>query len=119
VTSPARLAASTAPRIAVVGGLTRSTLDWERAGAAIGVLVEHHDGNTSGSRATALAAMVRRADVVIAIAMPNSHNGVATARRVSADYGRGFVLVKRLSPSALGTAVADALAVARTAELAR
>lgn len=106
-------------RIAVVGGLTRSTLEWQRAGAAIGAIVEHHNGDTTGARAAALAAIVRRADVVIAIAMPNSHNAVATARRVSADHGRGFVLVKRLSPSALGAIVADALAVARTAELAR
>jgi hypothetical protein len=109
----------TTPRVAIVGGLSRSRLEWQRAGAAIGAIVEHHDGDTSGARAATLAAIVRRADVVIAIAMPNSHNGVATARRVSTDHGRAFVLVKRLSPSALGAIIADALALARTAELAR
>jgi Uncharacterized protein conserved in bacteria (DUF2325) len=119
VAASARLAAHAAPRIAVVGGLSRSTLEWERAGAAIGAIVEHHKGDTTGVRATTLAAIVRRADVVIAIAMPNSHNAVATARRISADFGRGFVLVKRLSPSSLGAVVADVLAVARTTELAR
>jgi hypothetical protein len=91
--------------------------DWERAGEALGMIVEHHDGDVAGVRASALAAIVRRADVVIAIAMPNSHNAVAIARRLSSDHRRGFVMVKRLSPSTLGSVVA--VAVARPRELSR
>jgi hypothetical protein len=112
-------AASPQKRVAVIGGLTRSTLDWERVGASLGVVVEHHDGDTTGQRATALASTVRRADVVIAILMPNSHNAVAIARRISAEHGQAFVLVKRLSPNTLGPVVADALALSRAVELAR
>jgi hypothetical protein len=108
-------------RIAIVGGLTRATSDWERAGEAMGAVVEHHDGNTKGSKATALAMMVRRADVVIALTIPNSHSGVSIARRVSTEAGRPFVLVKRLSPRALPGIVGEAVAFAqaRTADLRR
>ena len=107
------------PRIAVVGGLSRSNHDWERAGAAIGVVVEHHDGVAHGCRAATLAAIVQRADVVIAITMPNSHGAIAIARRIAMRCGSALVRVKRLSPSGLGPLVADALAIARTQELDR
>jgi len=107
------------PRVALIGGLTRGSFDWRRAGDAIGVELEHHDGNTAGNRSDALAAIVRRADVVITILIPNSHNGVALARRTAASQGRPFVLVKRLGPSALGRVVADALAQARAGQASR
>lgn len=107
------------PRIAVVGGLSRANHEWERAGRAIGVVVEHHDGDAHGCRAATLAAIVQRADVVIAITMPNSHGAIAIARRVASRWGRALVRVKRLSPHGLGPVVADALALARTHELAR
>lgn len=96
------------PRVAVIGGLTRATHDWERIGDAAGLQVEHHDGQTAGNRATTLAAMVRRADVVVAITIPNSHNAVAIARREAALAGVPYVLVKRLRPNELATLVADA-----------
>ncbi len=97
------------PRVAVVGGLTRAVRAWERAGAAIGVSVEHHDGVTAGGRAATLAAMVRRADIVVSITMPNSHGAVAIARREAASHGCVFVLVNRLRPHALPAIVAAAL----------
>jgi len=81
-------------------------------------MVEHHDGIASGARAPALAAIVRRADVVVAIMVPNSHNAIAIVRRVAASHGRVVLCVKHLRPSALGAVVADALALARTARLA-
>jgi hypothetical protein len=108
-------------RVAVIGGLTRATHEWTRAGEALGVHLEHHDGNTSGCRAATLAAMVRRADIVVAITIPNSHNAVAIARRTAANHGRVLRIVKRLSPSAIARVLADgiALASARPAQLAR
>ncbi len=109
----------TSLHVAVIGGLTRTSREWQRAGAALGVIVEHHDGITDGCRAAALAAMVRRADVVVTITVPNSHNAVAIARRVAESHGRVFLLVKRLSPRTLAAVVADALAVARAQELPR
>ena len=82
-------------RVAVVGGLTRATHEWTRAGEALGIHLEHHDGNTTGCRAATLAAMVRRADIVVAITIPNSHNAVAIARRTAANHGRVLRIVKR------------------------
>jgi hypothetical protein len=110
---------SSKPRIAVIGGLTRATHEWKRAGAALGVVIEHHDGNTTGHRAALLAAIVRRADVVVTMTIPNSHNGVAIARRTAAAHRRAFMLVKRMSPSTLATIIADVLALARIAVAAR
>jgi hypothetical protein len=98
-------------RIAVIGGLTRATHEWERAGSALGVVVEHHDGRTRGCRADTLAAMVRRADVVVTITIPNSHNAVAIARRVATLHGRTYVQLKRLRPNGLAAVIADALAL--------
>jgi hypothetical protein len=100
-------------RIAIVGGLTRATGEWERAGNELGVTVEHHDGNIGSSRASNLVSLVRRADVVVAITVPNSHNAVAIARRAATSHGRPFVLVKRLRPDGLADIVADALRLTR------
>lgn len=100
-------------RVAIIGGLTRATHEWERAGKALGIQLEHHDGRTHGSRAQTVAAMAKRAEVVITITIPNSHNGVAIARRAAALNGRVFVLVKRLRPSSLPQVISDALAAAR------
>jgi hypothetical protein len=104
--------------VAVIGGLTRATGEWERAGEAIGAIVEHHDGRASGSRAASLAAIASRADVVVTITVPNSHNAVAIARRVAASQHRVFVLVKRLRPSSLAALVSDALGCERTEAVA-
>jgi hypothetical protein len=112
-------AASRAPailRVAVIGGLTRATSDWQRAGDAIGAVVEHHDGRTAGHRAATIASIVSRADVVITITVPNSHNAVAIARRAAAAHHRPFILVKRLRPSSLADLVAEALANGRSAD---
>jgi hypothetical protein len=95
-------------RIAVIGGLTRATNEWRRAGAAIGAIVEHHDGQTAGSRAAALAAIVRRADVVVSILVPNSHGAVAIARRTAASHHRTFLLFKHLRPSGLAAVISAA-----------
>ncbi|MBV8755846.1 MAG: DUF2325 domain-containing protein [Deltaproteobacteria bacterium] len=103
----------------MIGGLSRSNHAWERAGAALGLVVEHHDGDAHGCRAATLAAIVQRADVVIAITMPNSHGAIAIARRVASRCGCALVRVNRLSPRGLGAVVTDALAIARTQELAR
>lgn len=97
-------------RVAVIGGLTRATSDWQRAGDPIGAVVEHHDGRTAGNRAATIASIVSRADVVIVITIPNSHNAVAIARRAAAAHHRPFILVKRLRPNSLAELVAEALA---------
>lgn len=110
---------TTPPRIAIVGGLTRATHEWERMGTELGLVVEHHDGRTHGHRAATLASIVRRADIVVAITIPNSHNAVSIARKTAALHGRAYVQVKRLRPNGLLALVVDALAIARTAELAR
>jgi hypothetical protein len=97
-------------RVAVVGGLTRATWEWEQAGEDAGIVVEHHDGRTHGARASTLAEMVRRADVVVTITIPNSHNAVSIARRIANANGRVFRLVKRLRPNGLAALVAEAVA---------
>jgi len=92
-------------KVAVIGGLSRAGRQWERAGNDLGVELEQHDGRRTGT----LAAVVRRADLVIAITLPNCHNAVVTARHVATAHGKTFVLVNRLSPSGLGAVVANAL----------
>ena len=106
---------SSALRVAVIGGLTRATDQWRRAGDAIGVRVEHHDGQSQGRRADNIEAIVRRADVVLVITDLNSHNGVAHARRSAIAHARPHLLVRRLRPDGLAAAIAEALATARPA----
>jgi hypothetical protein len=89
-------------RVAVVGGMTRAAELWSRAGDALGVELEHHDGRTSGRGAGEIAAAVRRAHVVVIITEPNSHGGVAVARRAAISAARPHLLVKRLRPGGLG-----------------
>jgi hypothetical protein len=48
-------------RVAVVGGLSRTGEQWSRAGQAIGVEVEQHDGRTHGRGSHDIVAAVRRA----------------------------------------------------------
>ena len=105
-------------RVAVIGGLTRATDQWRRAGRALGLQVEHHDGQSGGRRSDDIDAIVRRADVVLIITELNSHNGVAHARRGAVAHGRPHLLLRRLRPDGLAAAVADALAPARTARVA-
>jgi hypothetical protein len=105
-------------RVAVIGGLTRATDQWRRAGEAIGVEVEHHDGQSAGRRSGDIASIVRRADIVLIITDLNSHNGVAVARKSALAHARPHLLVKRLRPDGLASAIADALAVARTEKVA-
>ncbi|HEX3757715.1 MAG TPA: DUF2325 domain-containing protein [Kofleriaceae bacterium] len=96
-------------RVAVVGGLSRAGEQWSRAGAAIGVELEHHDGRTSGRGSRDIAAVVRRADLVVIITDPNSHGGVAVARRAALSAARPHVLVKHLRPGDLGALVDGAV----------
>jgi ribosome-interacting GTPase 1 len=103
-------------RVAVVGGLSRAGDLWSRAGDALGVELEHHDGRTRGSGVAEIVAAVRRADVVVIITDPNSHNGVAAARRAAIAAARPHVLVKHLRPGGLATVLAQTLAAARGAE---
>jgi hypothetical protein len=100
-------------RVAVVGGLSRAGGQWSRAGEAIGVDLVHHDGQTRGGRSKGIIAAVRRADVVVIITDPNSHAGVAVARRAAQSAARPHVLVKHLRPDGLGAVIDDALAAAR------
>ncbi|HVK78205.1 MAG TPA: DUF2325 domain-containing protein [Kofleriaceae bacterium] len=101
-------------RVAIVGGLSRAHGQWERAGDALGVELEHHAGQTQGRHSDELAAVVRRADVVVIITNPNSHNGVAVARRTAQRWSRPHLLIKHLRPDGLGPVLADALAMGRT-----
>jgi Uncharacterized protein conserved in bacteria (DUF2325) len=101
-------------RVAVVGGLSRAGAQWSRAGQAIGVELEHHDGRTRGRRGEDIVAAVRRADVVVIITDPNSHAGVALARRAAISAARPHLLIKHLRPDGLGAVLGDALALART-----
>jgi hypothetical protein len=48
--------------------------------------------------------------VVVIITEPNSHNGVAAARRAAILAARPHVLVKRLSPGGLGAVLSQQLA---------
>ena len=96
-------------KVAVIGGLTRATDQWKRAGAALGVELEHHDGQSAGRRAGDIASIVRRADVVLIITDLNSHNGVAQARRGALAHGRPHLLLRRLRPDGLAVAIAEAL----------
>ena len=97
-------------RVAVVGGLSRAGDLWTRAGKAMGVDLEHHDGRTRGRGAHDIEAAVRRADVVVIITDPNSHGGVSVARRAAISAARPHVLVKHLRPDGLGEAIAIARA---------
>jgi hypothetical protein len=96
-------------RVAVVGGLTRAAELWSRAGAAIGIELEHHDGLTRGRGVAAITAAVRRADIVVIITDPNSHGGVAVARRAAVAAARPHLLVKHLRPGGLAAVLAHAL----------
>lgn len=100
-------------RVAVVGGLSRAGEQWTRAAQAIGVELEHHDGRTRGRGSHDIAAAVRRADVVVIITDPNSHGGVAVARRAAILAARPHVLIKHLRPGGLGAVLGDALTAAR------
>jgi hypothetical protein len=100
-------------RVAVVGGLSRAGAQWSRAGEAIGVDLEHHDGRTRGRGSHDIVAAVRRAHVVVIITDPNSHGGVAVARRAAISAARPHLLVKHLRPGGLGAAVDEALTAAR------
>jgi hypothetical protein len=97
-------------RVAVVGGLSRAGELWSRAGKAMGVELDHHDGRTRGRGSHDIEAAVRRADVVVIITDPNSHGGVSVARRAAISAARPHVLVKHLRPDGLGEAVAAARA---------
>jgi hypothetical protein len=97
-------------RVAVVGGVTRTAGLWTRAGDALGVELEHHDGRTDGRGSGEIVAAVRRAHVVVIITEPNSHNGVAVARRAAILASRPHVLVKRLRPGGLGAVLSQQLA---------
>jgi len=94
----------------VVGGLSRAGDLWTRAGQSLGVELEHHDGRTRGRGAQEIIAVVRRADVVVIITDPNSHGGVAVARRAAISAARPHLLVKRLRPGGLQAVLADAVA---------
>ena len=96
-------------RVAVIGGLSRATDQWRRAGAAIGVHLEHHDGQAAGRRASDIASIVRRADVVLIITDLNSHNGVAVARRAALAHGRPHLLLRRLRPDGVAAAIHEAM----------
>ena len=96
-------------RVAVVGGMTRATDLWSRAGDALGIELEHHDGRAHGRHANEIAAVVRRAHLVVIITEPNSHSGVAIARRAAISAARPHVLVKRLRPGGLGELLAQQL----------
>jgi len=98
-------------RVAVVGGLSRATRRWTQIGDAIGVELEHHDGQTRGRGSREIAAVVRRADVVLIITDPNSHGGVAVARRAAIAAARPHLLVKHLRPDDLRSALADAISI--------
>jgi hypothetical protein len=106
---------STRTRVAVIGGLSRATDQWRRAGDAIGVELEHHDGQAAGQRAATIASIVRRADVVLIITDLNSHNGVAVARKAALAHGRPHLLVRRLRPDGVAAAIAEAQAITRAA----
>ena len=102
-------------RVAVVGGLSRGAEQWSRAGDAAGVEVEHHDGRTAGRGSEAIVAAVRRAQVVVIITEPNSHAGVAVARRAAIAAARPHLLIKRLRPQGLPELIANTLAATRGA----
>lgn len=110
--------APTAFRVAVVGGLTRNAERWHRAGEAIGVTIEHHDGRVHGRGVDEIFAVVRRADVVVIITEPNSHGGVMVARRAANAAARPCLLVRRLRPNGLGAVIEDAIAIARVRAVA-
>jgi hypothetical protein len=103
-----RMSNESRTRVVVIGGLSRAGELWSRAGQSLGIDLEHHDGRTRGRGADEIAAAVRRADVVVIITDPNSHGGVAVARRAAIAAARPHVLVKRLRPGGLGAVLADA-----------
>ena len=103
-------------RVVVIGGLSRAGELWSRAGDSIGVELEHHDGRIRGRGAQEIVAAVRRADVVVIITDPNSHGGVAVARRAAVLAARPHVLVKRLRPNGLAAVLGDAAALAQPSE---
>ncbi|HEY0193691.1 MAG TPA: DUF2325 domain-containing protein [Kofleriaceae bacterium] len=100
-------------RVAVIGGLSRAGDLWTRAGDALGVDLEHHDGRIRGRGFGEISSAVRRADVVVIITDPNSHGGVSAARRAAVAHDRPHTLVKRLRPSDLAGVIAEIQAVER------
>jgi Uncharacterized protein conserved in bacteria (DUF2325) len=97
-------------RVAVVGGLSRATGRWSRAGDDIGVHVEHHDGQTAGRGSREIVAAIKRSDVVVIITDRNSHGGVAVARRAAISASRPHVLIKHLRPEDLRTVLGSSFA---------
>jgi hypothetical protein len=104
-------------RVTVVGGLSGATAQWSRAGDAIGVELEHHDGRPGGRGSHAIVAAVRRAHLVVIITDPNSHGGVAVARRAAIAAARPHLLVKHLRPQGLRAVITDALAASGVAQI--
>ncbi|HEY4241495.1 MAG TPA: DUF2325 domain-containing protein [Kofleriaceae bacterium] len=98
-------------RVAVIGGLTRATDQWERTGDKFGVDLEHHDGRADGRRSDTIASMVRRADITIIITALSSHNGVAIARKTAHALHKPHLLVKRMRPDGLPDVLREALAL--------
>jgi hypothetical protein len=88
-------------RVGLIGGPSRSGWQLERTAAELGCELEHHSGATRGRGTIALAAMIRRVDVLVILTDVNSHNAVVQARRTATACGRPYVLARRLGASQL------------------
>ena len=96
-------------RVAIVGGLDRARAQWLREARTLGVELEHHTGRTAGRGSAEIIAIVRRADLVVIITDPNSHSGVAVARRAATSTALPHVLIKHLRPGDLSSVITSAL----------
>jgi len=98
------------PRVVFVGGVERVERSLRASGEELGVDVDVHAGHMQGNAGTRLAALVRRADLVVLVTGVNSHNAVHTAKKEAARSGTPLQIMKFC-----GASVARAL----IAELAR
>ncbi len=83
------------PRIALIGGHTRSVRHLIERGRMAGWKVEGHSGVVKGRGTKELRALVERADIVVITTQINSHGGMFRAKEYARRFGRFITIVRR------------------------
>ncbi|MCC6524334.1 MAG: DUF2325 domain-containing protein [Polyangiaceae bacterium] len=97
-------------RIGIVGGVGRNQPQLYELAARAGHVLEVHDGDVGGRGAVALAALVRRADLVVIAMEVNSHGAVRLARRLCKSSGTAALVLRTASPARVAELLTGAAA---------
>lgn len=95
-------------RIGIVGGVGRNQPQLYELAARAGHVLEAHDGDVGGRGAVTLAALVRRADLVVIAMEVNSHGAVRLARRLCKRSGTAALVLRTASPARVAEILATA-----------